>query len=219
MSKKTVCLVSNFAITCLLCIFGILISVSAEDFLNKTLDAGEFTNWSIVLVMFFAFIIFLSIISLLCNFQSVTENKNSQFFFLMIDIVVIVVSTILFMVIINKVYSNGVKLLDSDNTAKEIEKLTMDLTSATTFKDCFLILLIASISNMILPICILTGRVNNENNDKKELDENDPNFEIKKEIESLKKQLELEDLKEEYVKLQKQLKSRKPEIKEKEEKN
>ena len=78
----------------------------------------------------------------------------------------------------------------------------------TMYTKCFAINMIACISNLVMSALSCASYISDTALDKEELDE-DENSIVKGEIQKLKKQLELEDLKTEYAKLYKKLNNEK----------
>lgn len=205
--KKNCALISNFVITCILCIFNALIVVDVDSTLQRELGRDAvYTDWKILIIILLCIILFTAVLSLLFNLSKTSiPNKMLQTIMLLVGIVITMVC-ILFWVIVKYEIYHYAYLVSIGEELKEIEANNLAVNGC--YQDSFLVLVFATLSNLIAPICslaIMNREQTDENKEKNEIEEDNENKLIRTEINKLKQQLELEDLKKEYASLYKQL--------------
>lgn len=213
--KKYFATISNFIITCILCIFNTLIVVAVDGTLQRTFDRDTYyTDWKVLIIILLCVILFMAVMSFLFNLpQTANSNKTAQTILLVINIV-ITIACILFWVIIQyKIYNYSYLLAIEEEELSEIEMSNFIVNGS--YQESFLLLVFSSLSNLIAPICSLAfikGEKKEEDKNEEESEDDDAK-DIRTEINKLKKQLELEDLKKEYASLYKKLQNNKEEKK------
>lgn len=209
MFKKNLCLISNFAITCILCIYSMLCAIRVNNILDN-LEGGEHIRWGVAIIILCSVIIFVSLLSFLSNLPQTQDiNKIMQYIVLGLAIVLVITSVLFYVNILSSTYRATVELSVIAEEDEAVEQL-MKLINNAYFNETFLIMLFASISSLVTPIISLAFMKGEEKGDcdaesKQSQLPQDENTCVKNEIEKLKKQLELEELKKEYETLYKQL--------------
>lgn len=210
MFKKNLCLISNFAITCILCIYSMLCAIRVNNILDNLTEGSEHINWSVAIIILCSVIIFVSLLSFLFNLPQTQDiNKIMQYIVLGVSIVLVITSVLFYVNILSSTYRATLEISFVSDGDVDAEKL-MALINNAYFNETFLIMLFASISSLVTPIMSLVFMKGKEKGDcdtesKQSQLPQDENTYVKNEIEKLKKQLELEELKKEYETLYKQL--------------
>lgn len=209
MSKKNLCLISNFAITCILCIYGMLCAIRVNNILDNLAEGSEHINWSVVIVIISLVILFISLLSFWFDMQDVDKVRQYQYIILGVSIILVITSVLFYVNILNSTYRATLEISFVSDGDVDAEKL-MALINNAYFNETFLIMLFASLSSLVTPIISLVFMKGGEKGDcdaenKQSQLPQDENTYVKNEIEKLKKQLELEELKKEYETLYKQL--------------
>lgn len=207
--------------TLFFCILNIVIVINADKFIEMILtgelesESGEMYHafdWKIVIIIISSLLIISSILSYLFNVNRYKNiNKKVQTVVLYIDIVLVVLCVFLCLICICSIYSS-LQLLMQSGSYTSYSELSMvkniaDMMNNWIFRDSLVILVISSICALVMPIISLYIKIADK--DEKSIDNNvitnDINIEMKNEVEKLKKQLELEDLKQQYADLYKKL--------------
>ncbi len=205
--KKNCALVSNFVITCILCVFNTLTIVTIDSVLKNTFSRDTYyTDWKVLIIIFLCIILFSSVISLLFNLpQTERVNKTVQLILLCVNIVITIVCILFWVIVIYKI-NNHEYLLVIGEDLKTIDYTNYVVNKA--YQDSFLVLVFASLSNLVAPICSLVLMKREQGtevrDEEQEAEDDDTKF-MRTEINKLKQQLELENMKKEYASLCKQL--------------
>ena len=203
-TTKTISLVSTFAISGLIAFFNFCFANKVGNFLqflhNLSLsERGEYYEYSkmhIAIYILTSFLILVAVLSLLFNnFYNIKAKKLLQTSFLYINILLTVTSIILLLI----VYLKNYEILDILQT----QTFENDTANAEFlfFTDNFILLTFQSLSNIALSILSLknTEPIDSEQNNP--IEEETEKSLIKQEIAQMKEQLELKELKDEYMKL------------------
>lgn len=223
--KKEIFLLFFVILTFLLCISNIIISVKADKFLEAIIvgeleaeSGGLFRafDWKILLIIFSSLLMLSSILGYLFNVDKYKNiNKIVQTVLLYINIVLVVLCVFLCVMCILSMYSSLTQLLsiaDFDfsyiNSELAMVKESVVMINNRVFRDPLIILAVSSVCNLVVPIISLFIKIDNKKEksfENSDLSNNDMNEDLKKEINKLKQQLELEDLKNQYSDLYKKL--------------
>ena len=210
--KKNIYLISCFVVTAIVAIFNLLSSSYTSSTINELMEdvhgsEAYYTNWNVAVIVLMSVLILTATVCMLFNTYQVNSkpNKITQLILFITNIVVTVLTIffICFVVFRRCKYDYMLSI--------EQEVKTMDANNYvcdTMYTKCFAINMIACISNLVMSALSCASYNSDTALDKEELDE-DENSIVKGEIQKLKKQLELEDLKTEYAKLYKKLNNEK----------
>lgn len=226
MSKKNkeIFLLFGVIITLSLCILNIAIAINADK-LVEMLIVGEMEietggiyhafDWKIIIIIFSLLLLGCSIVSYLFNIEKFKIiNRKVQSVLLYIDISLVLLCVFSCLMCLCSIYSSfdllltGIKDSNSISSEWAAVKNLARMMNNYCFRDSLIVLVISSVCNMIIPIISLNVKIEDNNEkvtDKNQLSDNDINEDMKKEINKLKQQLELKDLKKQYSDLYKKL--------------
>lgn len=199
--------------SCCASIFAIVSGSSLEETVDSLMeDTINYANWNIAVILFSVATMIISLVAISFCFSKVDDAKNETTHIGALVFASLI--TLALLVIVSYVISDYATYMSdtmigglegSEATVKTAEE-TAQLMVNFLYKDTLILVFFASIPNVLALLLVCLDDEKNKKESSTEEDtttENvaDENILIKSEINKLKKQLELEDLKEEYKNL------------------
>ncbi len=216
--KRMFSLVSCFVISIVCGIFALLATINYSEIAD--IEKGELgryiSDWNICIIIFVVIVFSLATTTLLLHISFSKDGGVDKAFHLVVfvlNVLVTITTVIIFAVLLYKKSDYMYRIITGD-IQTEVFADAIDLVNGILdmmYNDCFILLLISCVANVCCSLISL-GRYNNVNKEDSEekvlpvkSGDGTENDIVKSEIEKLKKELELQDLKKEYESLYKKL--------------
>lgn len=214
--RKNIYLTACFFITIIIAIFNLFSASYTGRVAQELIEVAsgsrnQHTSWDTAIFIITIFIVFVAALTMIFNYYHSKQNINKklQVFLLVINIVLTIITIFLLLLVCLRYSKYEYKLAVNENI--EIIERNNYICDGK-FIQIFLILLVECVSNIVLSIvsCLVCNSQNSESiEDSTNEKEEDESQILKSNIEKVKKQIELEDLRAEYSSLLKQVKAKK----------
>lgn len=212
--KRIFSLVSCFVVSSVCGIFALLTTSNYSAIVDNIREiVGKHANissWNVCVIVLVTIMFFLATCTLLFDISISKDDKVDKIVHLIafvLNVLMVIAVVVIFAVLMYKkadwLYEVVTVSMSENLELDEIETINGFLNML--YVDCFVLLLISCVANICCSV-ISYGKYNKEYNEESDCDDVDncestENDIVKSEIEKLKKELELQDLKKEYESL------------------
>lgn len=199
-----------FGITALCSIFALMgasmSNAMVKEELEEIADEIRYNNWYIAIILFACVLLLLATMLILFSINTSSNANNKSLYLTMFYVSLITSITIAFIwgyIVYDSVRLQYNQTYEDTSSTLALARITLGILANSLYYNEIVLLFVASIPNIVLAFICMKGMGSSALGDDvvENDDANDENFVIKNQIEKLKKQLELEELKEEYKSL------------------